>query len=303
MSIEQLEFKNQGNAYQGLSTDTKSVVCPFGSTFFETDTGNKYEFTNGGWIGITLDTRKQDQHTPPIFLKFNQITGQSQLTSATVIDTRVFNVVDGTEFEVGESFSIVNALGKRFFAAKIVSISSNEITVASLIDFEYQIDDYCNSRKTNMAVDGSVAPQKFSIRGAIEQEVPVSLDITRTIWGALCDKAVDLKKFIDIPALTNGVLVRKINRVTGQTLNYFTLRSNYDFDLHTLDWVPYLSTNPQQGTNGMTCRLTFNGDDKCGVTIRLNEYDDLEMIVQDDLTVLTQSIELFENLIEGHIVS
>jgi hypothetical protein len=47
--------------------------------------------------------------------------------------------------------------------------------------------------------------------------------------------------------------------------------------------------------------LTFSGPEKMGVAVRLPIGTDLEILVQDDLTAVTQDIELLEVFAEGHI--
>ena len=42
----------------------------------------------------------------------------------------------------------------------------------------------------------------------------------------------------------------------------------------------------KQGANGFIARLTFAGQDKMGVAIRLAINEDMEIIVQDDLSSL-----------------
>lgn len=65
------------------------------------------------------------------------------------------------------------------------------------------------------------------------------------------------------------------------------------YDLSAADAV-----NPNQGQNGWIGRMTFGGQSKMGVVIRLPIGDDVEFIVQDNLT----GIELLEIVAEGHIV-
>ena len=58
------------------------------------------------------------------------------------------------------------------------------------------------------------------------------------------------------------------------------------------------SINPAQGVDGFTARMTFAGQNKVGVAIRLPIGEDLEFIIQDDLT----NIVTYEVVAEGHIV-
>jgi len=64
------------------------------------------------------------------------------------------------------------------------------------------------------------------------------------------------------------------------------------------DWTPYAALNPVQGIDGFVARLTFAGQNKVGVAIRLPIGQDLEVLVQDDLEAITK----LEIVAEGHIV-
>jgi len=120
-------------------------------------------------------------------------------------------------------------------------------------------------------------------------------DITRIIFVCLTDTAVDLSLFGDLPKLLRGVALRHRD---GTVRNIFNVKSNLDIEGITLDWKPFSSANPQQGQNGFSARLTFGGQDKLGVVQRIGPGEDLEVIIQDDLTDLT----LFEIVAEGHQV-
>ncbi len=84
----------------------------------------------------------------------------------------------------------------------------------------------------------------------------------------------------------------------GRIKNIFNVKSNGEIDGITLDWKPYSALTPVQGQHGFTARLTFTGQDKIGVAIRLPIGEDLEVWIQDDLTGIT-SLRI---MAEGHIV-
>lgn len=64
----------------------------------------------------------------------------------------------------------------------------------------------------------------------------------------------------------------------------------FDFDIQS-------AIGQQQ--DGFTGRLTFGGQSKMGVVIRLNQGEDLQMLVQDDLSTL-DSLSI---ICEGHTVT
>jgi len=60
----------------------------------------------------------------------------------------------------------------------------------------------------------------------------------------------------------------------------------YDFNIETA------SGNQQDGFTG---RLTFAGQNKMGAVIRIGSNEDLQVVIQDDLT----SLSLFKMIAEG----
>ena len=61
----------------------------------------------------------------------------------------------------------------------------------------------------------------------------------------------------------------------------------------------YYTDKAPAGQNGARFRNTFSGQDKHGVTIRLAPGETLELVVQDDLTLLS----VFNMMAQGHFVT
>jgi len=108
----------------------------------------------------------------------------------------------------------------------------------------------------------------------------------------LTGAGVDLSKFGDIAGgITKGIILRKHSTTTRR--NVFNAKTNaelknimYDFDIQSA------SGNQQDGCTG---RLTFGGQEKLGAVIRLEANQDLQLVIQDDLS----GIDNFEMLAEG----
>lgn len=64
------------------------------------------------------------------------------------------------------------------------------------------------------------------------------------------------------------------------------------------DFTVYEASNPSQGIDGFCGRLTFGGQSKLGVVLRVGPDENLQLIVQDDLSYLVD----FEIMLEGHVV-
>jgi len=240
--------------------------------------------TNGG-----LDVNIQNHFTPTVIVKFNKINVKAVLSSAAIVGAYTLIVNSSIGMSIGNYLIVYNALSNRYTTFIVLNIVSNTITLDSSIDYAYPIGSNVDVGITNMNVNGSVTPQTFGIRGTeIGNEVPTTIDITRIIFKCLTSGAVDLNKFGNITTLTRGLLFRLRN---GVTRNIFNVKNNGEIAGIMLDWIPYSASNPAQGVNGFTARLTFSGMEKLGVTIRLSPGEDLECLIQDDLTGIT-SLEI-----------
>lgn len=249
-----------------------------------------------------IDTYVQDQTTPALITKFNQPQESTTLTAAAVqfgyelTVASVAGMVLPTVTENGSFLILFDVSTGRFMVCNVVSILGLVVTIDTQIDFEFPIGTIVDVCITNMAVDGSVTPQIFGIRGlGVVPGIDEEFDITRIIFTCLTETAVSLAEFGDIPKLLRGLMLRHRD---GTVRNIFNVKSNLEIEGITLDWVPYASTNPAQGQNGFSARLTFGGQSKIGIVQRIGPGEDIEFIVQDDLTDLT----LLEVIAEGHQV-
>jgi hypothetical protein len=252
-----------------------------------------------------LEIIKQDQTTRPLDLFFTTDHGQpaaKTLAVASSIDDTTLTLSDVTGMADGQYFGVFGGdpnVPKFYFATQIGAPSGNIITVDSPLDDAFPIGAAVVPLSKNLAVDGTASPITFVVRGAGAGS-DFQVDITRLIGAARCSSAVDLSKFVNLPALTKGLLLR---RNDGKIWNIWNVKENSGFAALAFDWQPYSSTNPQQGIDGMAFRYTFNGDDKHGVTIRLEPEDSLELIVQDNLTTVGgDTINSFEVTAQGHVV-
>jgi hypothetical protein len=206
-----------------------------------------------------------------------------------------FDVDDITGFIVGQYLSLFNIAANRFYLAEILIISGVTITTDSPLDFAYPIGTFVTGGDRNMNVDGSGTPVIFGLRNT-EQAIGSAFDITRIIFTCTTTNKVDLSKFGDIVGgLTRGIVFRHKDTIYH---NVFNVKTNGGLDNIMYDWKPYDAQNLQQGQNGFTGRLTFAGPSKVGVVIRLEPGEDIQLIVQDDLTDLL----VFSLIAEGHVV-
>jgi len=245
-----------------------------------------------GSLPVTL----QDQTTPPVIVPFSQTIATSYLAVATTLDDYTITVADSTGFVAGNLIGIGNIDTLQvWFGRQIGAPSGNIISVDRPLDGTIPANavSVVTSGNTNMNVDGSGGTQTFVIRTG-DPNFPIDIDITRIIITLYTDGVGDLATFGDLTALTKGVTIRRVDGITNNILNF---KSNGDIAGMAYDMQFYSASNPQQGTNGLAARLTFGGQSKMGVVLRIGAGENLECLINDDL----EDIIKFEIIAEGSI--
>lgn len=249
---------------------------------------NKIPIESNGGVPVNL----QDQTTPPFFVYMNEVISSTTLTAVLNIGDTVVSLVSAAGIVTGNYIGIFNTTYNRFFAANVLSVNVNDVTLDTPSDFDFQIGDIFQDGNKNMNVNGSITPRLFSLRA--DPELNITIDVTRIIIHITDQTAMDDNKFGGITKLTNGIVLR---RKDGYYFNIFNIKSNGEIGELAFDKV-YDDKAPS-GFYGFSARLTFAGQNKVGVTIRLGSTDDLQVIVQDDLT----DLDSFRIMVEGHIVT
>jgi hypothetical protein len=265
---------------------------PYGDTFDDLMAG-----LNSG-----ADVNLSDQTTPAIIAPFNRILTSTFITQPVSIGDYVVTVDDPTNASIVSGLNylvLFDPVSIRFSQFNIIGISGNILTLDRFIDFDYPAGTFCDIGRYNMGGEvGSMAsPITYGLRGTgAPPGVDLTFDVTRILITARTDTAVDLAKFCDIPALQNGILFR---RRDGEHRNIFNIKSNGGIKAMAYDWEPYSAQNINQGQHGFGSRLTFAGQSKIGVVIRLPIGDDLECIITDSLLGIAE----LSIVAEGHITN
>jgi len=259
-------------------------------TWLRENTGDVAHLTNGG-----IDVQLQDQHTPILIGKMSVVENQTTLSALSAIDDLTITVTDPTGFATGKYLSIFSVADNRFYLGMVLGVAASVVTIDAPLDFAFPIGSFVTSGFHNMGVNGAVTPVVFGLRNT-DEAIGITVDITRLLFTCLADSAIDLSMFGNIAGgITNGVVLRTVD---GLYRNIFNVKTNADMKNLMFDFDIVASTNPSQGQDGFTGRLTFAGQNKVGVTIRLAPGEDLQFIVQDDLSTLTH----LEITVEGHEV-
>lgn len=242
------------------------------------------------------DVALQDQTTPPVIVNFNRIAESTTLAADRAINDTFITVLDTLGAFNNRYVIIFNPTALRFSKFNVLSIGDDTLYLDDPLDFAYDSSSFVDLTSKNLAVDGSSTIQTFGLRGVSPSPIGITVDITRIIITCVTAAPVDLSTFGDISGgITNGLLLRVRD---GSFLNVFNVKTNQDIAGILYDWTPHLATNPAQGQDGFVARLTFGGQNKIGVVIRLAPGEDLEFLVKDDLSSIT-SLEI---IAEGHIV-
>lgn len=253
-----------------------------------TDGKRRVQLTENSTLPVTI----HDQTTPPFIIPLSQYKDDTPITVATALDDYTLTLTDTTNFIDGTFVVLYDTAGSRYwFGYQVGAPVGQVITVDRPLDYTFQIGDIATAGITNMAVDGSGTPQIFRVRLG-DPGLNVSIDIVRIIITIYAESTVNLSTFGDIEGgITNGVTLRRID---GDYHNIFNVKTNGDISSIAYDTMEYSSTNPQQGQDGLVARLTFGGQDKMGIVLRIGANEDLQLIINDDLTDLTRMLIIAE---------
>jgi hypothetical protein len=251
------------------------------------------------------DVTLQDQVTRPIIAKFNRVLSSTTLAVGAIKGDTSITLTSTTSVAVGRYLILFNPTTAKYGFWEVTSVlGSPTFQLDSQLDSDFPAGTFVDVTETDLstAVGSLGSPITFGLRGTgAPPGVDVTVDITRIIFTATATSSVDLTKFINLARLSNGLLLRRRNSVTE---NVFNVKDNKEIASLMYDVEITAATNPNQGIDGLIGRLTFAGQSKIGVAIRLPIGDDLELLVQDDLNTLQggEGIIKFEITAEGHIV-
>lgn len=276
-------------AYKAMTGVTLGDVRVIG------DNGYVLDIEPNGSMPVTL----QDQHTPVVINPFSTLEQQTTTTTPSVKNTYEITVASNTGIVAEKQLTIFNPTSVRFSIFRVVSLLGNVVTVNSPIDFDYPSGSFVDIAEREMSVDGSVTPVVYGIRNNAGAMPPpgleLSMDVTRLIITCLTATSPELDQFGNIAALTRGLVVRKRD---GDIFNVFNVRTNGEIAGIMYDYSQIAGGFFGSAQPGFIARITWAGQEKMGVVQRLEINEDLEVIIQDDLTGI-QSLRI---VAEGSLV-
>lgn len=210
----------------------------------------------------------------------------------TSIDDQDITFSPGHGFVVGNTVCLKE--GHRFYQGVVLAVNVNVITVDTPLDHAFTTSAIGERTTKELNVDGSVTPVIARITPAFLTP-ELDFDITAvSIFIEDTAAAIDTSLFGALPALTNGVVFRKVD---GTTKNIYNIKTNGDI-IHTSQIWSFVDKAPA-GSVGLVAMKQFNGQGNSGVVVRLNSVlqDQLNIIINDDLT----GLDKFNIKVLGHV--
>ena len=243
-----------------------------------------------------IDAHIQDKTTRLVIDNFYEVLETTRtLAVNTVPGAYTIELTDVTGLVVGNKMRLSQGgTDPASYTADIISISLNTLTMDTPLDVIFNIALVPTIFKVNcqMNVNGAVTPAIFKFTN----ESDTDLNITRVIFTIVTTGATGYTDFGDIPLLTRGVVLRKKN-ADGTYFNIANIKSNGQWKAIMYD-VDFFDPTHPAAVNGVAGRLTFAGQNKIGVVIRITNTEDLELVIQDNLSTLVAFIMVGE----GHYV-
>ena len=239
-----------------------------------------------------LAVNVHDQVTRSVDFKFGRLDNLTTLSAQADPEDMTLTLTSTTGFVDGTLIGVFDAADPEIFylGTQVGAPVGNVVTLDTPIDRTLANTSDVAGTTTNMAVDGSVTTQIFQI-GPVNPLSTATVDVTRIMGSILDSTAMDDGKFGGIPALTNGIVLRKND---GVITNYWNIKTNADLALLCFDFS--YSDKAPGGQFGCNWRNTYGGQGAHGVVLEIAPAEYLEILIQDDLTGLDD----FKMLAQGH---
>jgi len=255
-------------------------------------TGENARVESEGGLAVNI----QDQHSRAFDVFFSQDNGTATtLTTDAVYDAYTISVTTGHGLVQGDFFFLSDPVGQRGWSGIVITVAGdNTINLDRPLSYAFPAaSTVVQEKNIDMNVDGSTTPQTFSVGGPLLTQ----LDITRLLFQMTTDTAPQWDEFGDIasPATFRGIQCRIVD---GDTRDLWNAKTNGElanlmYDLTIFTGAAGLTKD------GIAGRMTYAGQDKHGVTLRIGAGEKIELIVQDDL----RALNTFHLIACGHFVT
>jgi hypothetical protein len=226
----------------------------------------------------------------PLFRLTDEVTMNAESVGATSITVSdATNIADGTHLVLTDTgtgaFHICDVVG---------APAGLLVTIDTPTGYPFGALSNVTVGEHDMGVVGTLAsPVIFQARVPLAIQSENAFDVFRTMFSATTSTVPTLANFGNGAALINGVVLRKKN-ANGTYWNVGNAKTNGELKAMMFDFE--LLNTQGSGADGFSGRFSL---DKLGCVIRLEKGDDLELLVQDDLSAHVLTLGL---LAEGSVV-
>ena len=244
---------------------------------------NGITIINGEGVDNVVNTQHISSYTRLLYTQLAKVVGApTTLTADTVVDEYTISLASATGISAGDEIYLAQDHDNpASFFAKVISVSTNTVTVDSPLDKVFSTTSngaIAFKVTTNMAVDGSTTRQIFDITNGSSHEFEFHRLIIHMSDGSAMDDGM-------LGGIAGGVdkgIILRVKYSDGTYHNLWNVKTNGEFGLIAYD-QRYDDKAPS-GTYGLTIKSTFS---KLGGVVKLGLGEKLEVIIQDDLTDLT----------------
>lgn len=239
--------------------------------------------------GLFVDTFIQDSSSKIVDFYFKKLLGLTSIAINTSVGDRTITLVNDHGFQQGEYISLLENDNASQF--KVINVLSNVITLDSPLDYAYTILAEVRRSTINMNVNGSITPVIFNVVPSFKNK----WHINSIVLSIEDNTEMDSAKFGGVTALTNGIVIKRVNGINHNICN---IKTNGEFRVRHFQ-VIYDDKAPS-GVYGLCACKNFNSQNGNGSAIYLNGYDgdEIQIIIQDDLSTLNK----FVATVQGHYV-
>lgn len=231
-----------------------------------------------------------DQTSPAINYYFHRDKSTTALTNPVAIGATSATLNSVAGIVVGDYLYFFQPDGSWVSAFHVVNLpGGNVVDLDMPFDLAYAAGSVVIVSTHELNVNGSVTPVVHHITPLINNPI----DITQVRIAITCAGDPDDSMFGDIVGgLANGIQFRKVTN--GVYTNIGSIKTNGMLGL--FGQIEY-HDKAGGGAFGVRVRIYLAGQQNRGVVIRVNYGDEVQLVVQDNLTTLTS----FNAIITGHL--
>jgi hypothetical protein len=262
------------------------------TTIEDATTGTTVNVESEGNLAVSV----QDQHSRAFDIFFSQDVGSpTTLTTNAVYDAYTVLVTTGHGLVQGDSFVLVDPAAQKGWTGVVITVAGdNTVNLDRPLSYAFpSATTVVQKRTKDMNVNGAVTPQTFRVGGSLV----APLDITRLMLQMTTDTTPAWDEFGDIAvgATFRGVQCRTVNDTTE---NLWNVKTNGEL-AHLMYDLTIFEGGVGLTVDGIAGRMTYSGQEKHGVTLRIGSDEAIEIIIQDDLS----SLDSFHIIACGHLVT